>query len=86
MLAANHHNEHGDPNGGVMERTEGTEGFCKPIGRTIISTKQNPLSSQELNHQSRSTHGGTQASSCLCCRGWFYLASVGEEVLGPVET
>jgi len=28
---ANHYTEHGDPNGGVRERTEGAEGTCNPI-------------------------------------------------------
>jgi hypothetical protein len=46
MLAANHYTEHGVPNGipngGVRERTEGTEWFCNLIGRTIISTNQTP--------------------------------------------
>jgi len=31
MLAAKHWTEHGDPNGGVRERTEGAEGNCNPI-------------------------------------------------------
>jgi hypothetical protein len=39
-LAANHWNEHGDPSGGVRERTEEVEVFCNPIGRTTISTNQ----------------------------------------------
>jgi hypothetical protein len=33
MLAANHWTEHGVPNKGVRERTEGSEKFCNPIGR-----------------------------------------------------
>jgi hypothetical protein len=40
MLVANHLTEHRDPNGGGRGRTEGVEGFCKPIGRTTISTNQ----------------------------------------------
>jgi len=40
MSAANYWTEHGDPNGGVRERTEGAEEVCKPIGRTTISTNQ----------------------------------------------
>jgi hypothetical protein len=35
MLAANHWSVHGDPKRGVRERTEGTEGVCNPIERTI---------------------------------------------------
>jgi hypothetical protein len=42
MLAANHWTKLGGPNGVFRERNEGAEGFCNPIGRTIISTNQNP--------------------------------------------
>jgi hypothetical protein len=81
MLIANHWTEHGDPNGGVRERTEGVEGVCNPIGRTIISTIQTSQSSQGLNHQAKSTHGGTCGSSRICNRGWRSLASIGGEGL-----
>jgi len=40
ILAVNHLTEHGDPNGGVRERSEGTEGACNPIRRMAISTNQ----------------------------------------------
>jgi hypothetical protein len=52
MLATKYWIEHGVPNGGVRERTEGAEGVCSPIGGTIILTNQTPppLSSQGLNH------------------------------------
>jgi len=40
-LAANHWTEQGDSNGGVREKTEGAEGVCNPIGRTI-SINQTP--------------------------------------------
>jgi hypothetical protein len=59
MLTANHWTEHRILNGGVREKTEGAEGVYNPIGRTTISTNQNPQSSQGLNHQPKSTHGGT---------------------------
>jgi hypothetical protein len=52
-------------------------------GQTPTTTP--PQSSQGLNHQAKSTHGGTNGSSSLYSRGWPYLASVGEEALGPVE-
>jgi hypothetical protein len=39
ILATNHRTKCGDPNGGVRERTEGVEGLCNPIGRTIISIR-----------------------------------------------
>jgi hypothetical protein len=76
LLAANHQTEHWDPSGGVRGRTEGVEGVCNPIRRTI-STNWTTQSSQELNHQPKRTHGGTHCSSCLCSRGLHYLASMG---------
>jgi hypothetical protein len=44
MLTANHWAEHRVLNRGVRERTEGVEGVCNPIGRTI-STNQTPQNS-----------------------------------------
>jgi hypothetical protein len=67
--AANHWTEHRVPNGGVRERTEGAEGVCNPIGRTTISTNQILQNSQGLNHQPKSTHGGTHGSSHIYSRG-----------------
>jgi hypothetical protein len=46
MLTANHWTEHGVPNRGVRERTEGVEGVCNPIGRTTVSTNQTPSPSR----------------------------------------
>jgi len=54
-----------------------------PIGRTTISTNQIPQSSQGLNHQPKSTHGGTHCFSYICSRGCHCLASI--EALGPVK-
>jgi hypothetical protein len=89
MPAANHWTEYGVPNGGVRERAEGAEGVCIPIGGTTNATNQitphHPQSSQGLNHQPKSTHGGTHGSGCICNRGWLYLASMGGEALGPVK-
>jgi uncharacterized protein YqcC (DUF446 family) len=44
-----------------------------------------PQSSQGLNHQFKSTHGGTHGSSRICSRGWPCQASMGGEALGPVK-
>jgi hypothetical protein len=60
------------------------KGFAT-IGKTTISTNWIPQSSQGLNHQPRSTHGGTQGSNHICSRGWPCLASVGEEAISPVK-
>jgi hypothetical protein len=85
MLVANHWTEHKFSNGVVRQRTEGAEGVCNTIGRTTISTNQTPQSSQGLNYQSRSTHGGTHASSSICNRGWPCWASMGGQALGFVK-
>ena len=61
MLKVNHWTEHGVPNGGVREGTEGAEGVCRPMERVTVSTGQTPWSSQGLNNQPKSTHGRTQA-------------------------
>jgi hypothetical protein len=73
------------PNGGVRKRTEGAEGVYNPIERTIISTKQTSQSSQGLNHQLKSTHGGTHGFSCIGNRGWPCQAAMGGEALGPMN-
>jgi hypothetical protein len=67
--------------GGVRQMAEGAKVVCNPIGRTTISTNQNPHSSQGLNHQQRSTHG----SSCIFSRGWPCQASIEGEVLGTMK-
>jgi len=68
-LASNHWNENGVPSGGVRERTEGTEGVCNTIERASLSTNQTSQRFQGLNHEPKSTHGGTHGSSCICSRG-----------------
>jgi hypothetical protein len=45
-----------------------------------ISNNQTLQSSQGLNHQPRSTHGGIHGFSCICSRGWPCWASIGGEV------
>jgi hypothetical protein len=36
ILIVNHPTEPGDPNGRARRRTEGVEGDCNPIGRTVF--------------------------------------------------
>jgi hypothetical protein len=84
MVATNHQTELEDHNGGVRGRTEKVEGVCNPTGRTI-STYQVLQSSQGLNHQPKSTFGGTLGSRCICSRGLPFLAPMGREALGTVE-
>jgi hypothetical protein len=85
LFAANHWTVHRDPNGEVRERTQGAEGVCNPIGRITISTKQNPQSSQGLNHQPKSTHERTHGYSCICSKEWPYMASIGREAHCPLK-
>ena len=40
MLAANHWTEHGVPDGGVGEGTEGAEEVCSPMGGVTVPTGQ----------------------------------------------
>jgi hypothetical protein len=44
-----------------------------------------PQSSHRLNHQPKSTHGGTHGSSHICSREWPCGISTGGEALGPVK-
>jgi hypothetical protein len=87
MLIDNHQTEHADTNGRVRGRTKGAEGVCNPIRRITISINQTnfPQSSQELNHQPKSIHGGTHGSTCIWNTGLLYLASIRGESLGPLE-
>jgi hypothetical protein len=85
MLTAIHWTEHIVPNGIARERTQGAEGVSSPIGGTTIWTNQYTKSSQRLNHQPKSTHGGTYSNNCLCSRGWPCGTSVRGEALGLVK-
>jgi hypothetical protein len=81
MLTVNHWTEYWVTSGGVRERTEGAEGVYNPIGRTTISIRQTPQSSQGLKHQPQSTHGGTYGSSLMCNRGGLVGHQWGEKPL-----
>ena len=85
MLTANSWTEHSVPNGGVRERTEAAEEVFNPIGRATILTNQTLQKSQGLNHQPKSTHGGTHGSIHICSRGWPCQSSVGGQALGLVK-
>ena len=83
---ASHWTEQEVPNRGIRKKkTEGPEGVCNPIVRTTISTHQTLKCSQGLNHQPKTTHGGTNGSSRICSRGWPCGVSRGGEALGPVK-
>ena len=38
-----------------------------------------------LSNQPKSTHGGTQGSSCICSRGWPCWTSMSREAFGLVK-
>jgi hypothetical protein len=63
------------------------KGFAAPWEEQQYElTSNTPLpSSQRLNNQSKSTHGGTNVSSCICSRGWPSWSSMGGKALGPVK-
>jgi hypothetical protein len=84
ILRANHQTEPGDHNGRARRRTEGAEGNCNPIGRTI-STNGTTRGFPELNHQPKSIHGEIHGSKYIFSRGLLYLTSMRRKVLGPVE-
>jgi hypothetical protein len=65
-----------------------SERLCNPIQRTTISNNQTtPLSqsSQGVNQQPKSVHGGAYGFSTICSRGWPCLTSIGGEILGSVK-
>jgi hypothetical protein len=56
MFAANHWTEHGVPDGGVEEGSEGAKGVCSPMGGgATVSSGQMPCSSCGLVHQPKYT-------------------------------
>jgi hypothetical protein len=82
MLTTSFPTELMDPNGRSIGRIERAKEDCNSIGRTI-STNRTTESTQRLNHQPKSMHGGTHGYRCLCNRGWPYLTSMGQEAFGP---
>jgi hypothetical protein len=69
MLAANYLTEYRISNGATRVRTEGAEAVCNPIGRTTISFNQMAPDLPATKTPTKSTHGGTHGSSCICLRG-----------------
>jgi len=81
ILIANHQTEPGDPNGRVRGRIEGAKGDCNPIGRKTISIIWTTLQSSQglfdyISQGPTIIYGCVNGSSCICCRGLSYLASM----------
>jgi hypothetical protein len=83
MLGANCQTEVEDCGRGSGWRTEGAEGDCNPIGRTM-SAGQTIQCSQGLDYQPKSVQGGIHSSRYICSRGWPCLTSMGRVILYPV--
>jgi hypothetical protein len=74
----------GVPDERVGEGTEEAEGVCRPKGKgATVSINQIPLSSQGLDNQPKSTHGGNHNTGCICGREWPCWTLVRGIVLGP---
>jgi hypothetical protein len=58
MLTVKHQTECSNSSAGDRARTEGAERFCKPIGRTTISTNQTPKSPRNQTTNQRVHMGG----------------------------
>ena len=72
----------------VRARAESAKGDCNLIEKNININQLGPpppQSSQGLNYQPKSKHGGNHGSSLICSQGLPYWASLGGELLGPVE-
>ena len=69
--------------GRVGEGIEGAEGVCSHMEGATVSIGQDPWSSQALDNQPKSTHGGTHGTVHVCGRGWPCWTSVRGEALGP---
>jgi hypothetical protein len=84
MLTTNHWNEHRVPNGEVGEGTERSlRGFAVLWKEQQCQQARSPRA-PGLDHQPKSTHGGTHGSSYVCDRGWPCWISMGGEAPGPV--
>ena len=85
IFTAKHWKEVRVPYGRVWERIEGTERDINPIDQQYQLT-WTPRNSKRLSYQPKHIHGMVQGPQHRCCRGLPCLASVGKDVLNPVET
>ena len=69
--------------GRVEGRTEGAEGDCNPIRRTKVSTNLDP---SQLPEYKPKTNGLVHHPWHMCSWGLPCMASMGEDMLYPMET
>jgi hypothetical protein len=81
MLAANFGLSMGSPMEELEKVLKELKGFAIHRKNDNIN-KPEPPGLQELNHQSKCTHGGSHSSSHICCRGWHCWTSMRGEALG----
>jgi hypothetical protein len=75
----------GSPMEELEKKTQGAERGLQLHRRNNSMNQPVPQSSQGLNHQRKSTHGGTHGSSCICSRGWPCGTPRRGEALGHVK-
>jgi hypothetical protein len=61
------------------------KGFAVPREEQQYEPTSNFQSSQGLNHQPKSSHGGTHGSRHICSRGCSLVGHQREERVGPVK-
>jgi hypothetical protein len=64
---------------------KGLKGLAAPYEELQYELTGTPQSSQGLNHQPKSTHGGTHDSCHVCSRGGTSWSSMEGEDIGPVK-
>jgi len=82
---AKHQTELGDLNEEVRARSEEAERVCNPIGRTTISTNQNPKPSRDYTTNQRVHMGRTRGLRCIFGRRFPYQSLLGREPFDSVE-
>jgi hypothetical protein len=85
ILTPNHWTEVRDPHDWIRERTEEAEKENDPKGRPTVSTTSDPREFPVTETPTRSIPGLVQGPGRVCSRGLPGLASVGEDVITPLE-
>ena len=86
VLSTNHSIKIWDKYGKVKGNTEGNEGTATPQEEQQCQLTQNHQSSYRLSQKTSSILGLVHDPKNMCSRGLPCMASVGEDVLNPVES